>query len=103
MRARPGTSVKVTVKRAGTDAPVDFMLERSKRQVHSAKSGLLEPGYGYVRITTSARRWGSQQGHRNLTKKLRPAGKLNEAVVLDRTAIRAGTRGGGRRFRCVHR
>ena len=51
MRGKPGTSVKVSVTRAQVDHPLDFVLERSNVQVHSVKHELLEPGFGYVRIT----------------------------------------------------
>ena len=51
MRGKPGTSVKVSVTRAQVEQPLDFVLERSNVQVHSVKQELLEPGFGYVRIT----------------------------------------------------
>ncbi|HSD74786.1 MAG TPA: S41 family peptidase [Steroidobacteraceae bacterium] len=51
MRGKPGTSVKVSVTRAQVDHALDFVLERSNVQVHSVKHELLEPGFGYVRIT----------------------------------------------------
>lgn len=51
MRGRAGTTVKVKVTREGVSTPLEFLLERSNVQVHSVKSELLEPGYGYVRIT----------------------------------------------------
>jgi carboxyl-terminal processing protease len=51
MRGKPGTSVKVSVTRAQVDHPLDFVLERSNVQVHSVRHELLEPGFGYVRIT----------------------------------------------------
>jgi carboxyl-terminal processing protease len=51
MRGRAGTTVKVKVTREGVATPLEFLLERSNVQVHSVKHELLEPGYGYVRIT----------------------------------------------------
>ncbi len=51
MRGRAGTTVKVRVTREGVSSPLEFLLERSNVQVHSVKHELLEPGYGYVRIT----------------------------------------------------
>ena len=83
MRGKAGTSVKVTVKRAGTEAPVDFMLERSNVQVHSVKSELLEPGYGYVRITHFSETTGGDLSKAIATlKSSSPHGKLN-GLVLD--------------------
>ena len=51
MRGQPGTSVKVSVTRAQVAQPLDFVLERSNVQVHSVKQEMLEPGFGYIRIT----------------------------------------------------
>lgn len=51
MRGKAGTSVKVSVKRENESEPLHFVLERAHVQVHSVKHELLEPGYGYVRIT----------------------------------------------------
>ena len=83
MRGKAGTSVKVTVKRAGTEAPVDFMLERSNVQVHSVKAELLEPGYGYVRITHFSETTGGDLSKAIATlKSSSPHGKLN-GLVLD--------------------
>jgi carboxyl-terminal processing protease len=51
LRGEPGTSVNITVERAGEAQPLSFDLMRSNVQVHSVRSRLLEPGFGYVRIT----------------------------------------------------
>ena len=83
MRGKAGTSVKVTVKRAGAEAPFDFVLERSNVQVHSVKSELLEPGYGYVRITHFSETTGGDLNKAIATlKSTSPHGKLN-GLVLD--------------------
>jgi carboxyl-terminal processing protease len=83
MRGRAGTSVKVTVKRVGAEAPFDFVLERSNVQVHSVKSELLEPGYGYVRITHFSETTGGDLNKAIATlKSTSPHGKLN-GLVLD--------------------
>ena len=83
MRGKAGTSVKVTVKRAGAEAPFDFVLERSNVQVHSVKSELLEPGYGYVRITHFSETTGADLNKAIATLKgTSPHGKLN-GLVLD--------------------
>jgi carboxyl-terminal processing protease len=83
MRGKAGTNVKVTVKRTGTEAPVDFVLERSNVQVHSVKSELLEPGYGYVRITHFSETTGGDLNKAIASlKSASPHGKLN-GLVLD--------------------
>jgi carboxyl-terminal processing protease len=51
MRGKPGTVVELTVARADVEEPIDFSLIRSHVQVQSVRAELLEPGYGYVRIT----------------------------------------------------
>ena len=51
MRGPKGQSVRITVLRDGAEAPIDFVLVRDIIPIVSVKSILLEPGYGYVRIT----------------------------------------------------
>jgi carboxyl-terminal processing protease len=51
MRGKPGSSVKITVARRTTTEPLQFTLARANVQVHSVQQKLLEPGYGYVRIS----------------------------------------------------
>ena len=51
MRGKVGTSVKITIARSDTPDPLEFTLARSSVQVHSVKKELLEPGFGYVRIS----------------------------------------------------
>jgi len=53
MRGRVGTPVKITIAR-GPDPdpkPLEFTLARASVQVHSVSHELLEPGFGYVKIT----------------------------------------------------
>jgi len=83
MRGKPGTQVKVGVLRAGNEQQLDFVLERSNVQVHSVKHEMLEPGFGYVRITHFSETTGS-----DLTKAVSslkgasPQGRLR-GLVLD--------------------
>jgi carboxyl-terminal processing protease len=51
MRGKPGSTVKITVARRPSVEPLSFTLSRANVQVHSVKQRLLEPGYGYVRIS----------------------------------------------------
>lgn len=51
MRGEPGTLVRVTVERGDQDPPVEFTIRRAEIQVQSVRHALLEPGYGYLRIT----------------------------------------------------
>ena len=50
MRGKEGTSVKIGVLREGSPEPLQFTLKRSRVELRSVKSELLEPGVGYVRI-----------------------------------------------------
>ncbi len=51
LRGEAGTRVNITVSRTGELQLLSFDLVRSNVQVHSVRSRLLEPGFGYVRIT----------------------------------------------------
>ena len=51
MRGDPGTDIKLTVIREGADKPLPFTVTRDIISVKSVKSRILEPDYGYIRIT----------------------------------------------------
>lgn len=51
MRGKPGTDIKLTIVRSGEDKPLVIVVTRDIIKVASIKSRMLEPGYGYVRIT----------------------------------------------------
>ena len=51
MRGMPGTRVSLSVRRPGTPDVLDLTLERAQVEVHSVAARLLEPGYGYLRIS----------------------------------------------------
>jgi len=52
MRGKPGSTIELRVVREGIDEPLKFKLKRAVIKVKSVKSHLLEPGFGYVRIST---------------------------------------------------
>ena len=52
MRGKPDTSIDLLVVREGKDKPFKVTLKRAIIQVKSVKNRLLEPGYGYVRISS---------------------------------------------------
>jgi carboxyl-terminal processing protease len=52
LRGPSGSSVKLTVRREGSVEPLDFMLRRAKVDVRSVTHTTLDPGFGYVRITS---------------------------------------------------
>lgn len=51
MRGKPGTDIVLTVVREGTDAPFKVTITRAIIKVNSIKKRMLEPGFGYIRIT----------------------------------------------------
>lgn len=51
MRGQPGTRVTLTVARKNEGKPLVFTLTRAVIKTKSVKSRMLEPDYGYVRIT----------------------------------------------------
>ncbi len=52
LRGKPGTQVKLKIVRAGVAKPFDVTVTREKIRVASVRSRMLEPGYGYVRVST---------------------------------------------------
>ncbi len=52
MRGAKGTELSVTVIRDGSEQPLIFKLKRDDIHVQSVKSKMIEPGYGYIRISS---------------------------------------------------
>ncbi|MEM7079580.1 MAG: S41 family peptidase [Pseudomonadota bacterium] len=51
LRGKPGTEVALTIRRELVTAPLVFNLQRAVVEVASVRSRMLEPGYGYLRIS----------------------------------------------------
>jgi len=51
LRGAPGSKVVLTIVREGRDKPFDLTVMRETIRVASVKSRMLEPGYGYLRIS----------------------------------------------------
>ncbi|MDE0309738.1 MAG: S41 family peptidase [Acidiferrobacterales bacterium] len=51
MRGQPGTDITLIVLRQGVDVPLEFTLTRAVIRIKSVHSFILEPGFGYLRIT----------------------------------------------------
>ena len=51
MRGASGSTVNLTIRRAGSEGLLEFSLRRAKVEVHSVAQQSLEGGYGYLRIT----------------------------------------------------
>ena len=80
MRGKPKTSIRLTIMRKGETKPFEVTLVRDVIRVQSVKSKLIEPGYGWVRISQFQERTGE-----NLVKaldNLYKGGQL-KGLVLD--------------------
>jgi carboxyl-terminal processing protease len=51
MRGKPKTSITLSILRKGEAKPLEFTLVREVIKVQSVKSKIVEPGFGWVRIT----------------------------------------------------
>ncbi|MHB8912271.1 MAG: S41 family peptidase [Lysobacter sp.] len=51
LRGPPGSTLLLTIVREGRDKPFDVSLTRETIRIASVRSRLLEPGYGYTRIS----------------------------------------------------
>ena len=51
MRGKKGSDIVLTIVREGEDAPIELTLTRDVIRVRSVRNRVLEPGYGYVRIS----------------------------------------------------
>jgi len=51
MRGKPKTSIRLTIMRKGEAKPFEVTLIRDVIRVQSVKSKMIEPGYGWVRIS----------------------------------------------------
>lgn len=58
MRGKPGTDIVITVIRNSEGAPLDITLTRDVIKVTSVRHRMLEPGYGYIRISQFQERTG---------------------------------------------
>jgi carboxyl-terminal processing protease len=82
MRGKPGSSIKLQVLRKGVDAPFDLTIVRAHIKTKSVKAKIVEPNYGYVRITQFQER--TTQDLAEALKKIRRENKYAfNGIVLD--------------------
>src|SRR5271165_7036430 len=62
MRGAEGTTVKIGIMRDGIAEPLLFTLKRSRVDLHSVRAELIEPGFGYVRISQFSETTGDDLG-----------------------------------------
>ncbi|SEJ64198.1 S41 family peptidase [Pseudomonas sp. NFR16] len=81
MRGKIGEKITLTLVRDGGN-PFDVTLARATIQVKSVKSQMLEPGYGYIRITQFQVKTGEEVG-KALAKLRKDNGKKMNGLILD--------------------
>ncbi len=82
MRGKPGTNITLTVVREGEPRPLKITITRAIIKIQSVKSRLLEPGYGYLRITQFQS--GTDANVKDSLKKLEKENKESlKGIVID--------------------
>ncbi|MDT8407758.1 MAG: S41 family peptidase [Methylococcales bacterium] len=105
MRGEPGSDINLMIVREGEQAPLKLAITRDIIKVQSVKARLLEPGYGYLRITSFQAKTGdalrkalnkvldeNEAPLRGVVLDLRnnPGGVLNAAVEVSDAFLREG-------------
>jgi carboxyl-terminal processing protease len=106
MRGKPGTKIELTIVREGEDKPIRITVVRDIIKTVSVKYRMLEPGFGYVRISQfqarspedmltgiGALKRQAGNGLKGLVLDLRnnPGGVLNAAVAISDAFLTSGT------------
>ena len=82
LRGKPGTSVKLTIIRKGESKPLTIDVTREIIRVASVRSRMLEPGYGYIRVSQFQADTATQFEEKLAALKAEAGGKL-KGLVLD--------------------
>ena len=96
IRGEPGTVVKLGIGREPLPQPLELSIERAIVSVHSVRFDMLEPGYGYLRISQFSETTGA--GHAGRDPRARERGRRQAARAGARPAQQPGRRArrGGR-------
>ena len=81
MRGTPGTDIELTIIREGESKPLSIKVTRDIIKVKSVKSRMLDPGYGYVRISNFQSRTGPHLLDAINKLKKENEGELNGLVI----------------------
>jgi carboxyl-terminal processing protease len=106
MRGKPGTSITLTIAREGLEKPLTLTITRDIIKVRSVRSRMLEPGFGYLRISQfqahtaedvnreveNLKREAGDEGLRGVIIDLRnnPGGILSAAVAVSDLFLEQG-------------
>ncbi|MGP9631890.1 S41 family peptidase [Halomonas sp. AOP43-A1-21] len=80
MRGEPGSELRISVLRSGEETPRTFTLNREVIRSESVKHELLEPGYGYLRISQFQTRT-TEQARQAIERMMRE--QPLEGLILD--------------------
>jgi carboxyl-terminal processing protease len=76
MRGKPGSDITLTIIRKGVSKPLIITITRAVIKIKSVKYKLIEPGFGYVRITQFQEHTGE-----NLVNALKDMGEQNKGAL----------------------
>ncbi|WP_275975295.1 S41 family peptidase [Alkalimarinus coralli] len=82
MRGEPGSPIVLTIARESESGPIEITIIRDVIKVTSVKTRLLEPGYGYLRITQFQAQTGEDFSKGLEKLKAENKGELN-GLILD--------------------
>ncbi len=82
IRGEPGTVVNLTIGRETVAQPLEFAIERALVSVHSVRFEMLEPGFGYLRISQFSETTGADTGGALRALQQQAGGRLR-GLVLD--------------------
>jgi len=82
MRGEPGTKITLTILRESKSEPFKVEITRDIIRVKSVKSRMLEPGYGYLRVSQFSNRT-AQTLNKNLDKLIEESDNQLNGIVLD--------------------
>jgi len=91
MRGEAGSEVTLSVLSDGDEKPRPVTLKRDRIKVESVKSDMLEPGYGYLRVSQFQNNTGHEA--RKALEKLKAEGELR-GLILDLRNNPGGVLGG---------
>lgn len=81
MRGKPGSTIKMMIVRESKSTPIEISVKRDVIKVTSVKSRLLEPGYGYLRITQFQAETGREFTRAIKSLESKHGGTLNGLII----------------------
>lgn len=82
MRGEPGTEINLSIGRDGESSPIEVTVKRAIIEVDSVRSRMLDPGYGYIRISQFQQNTG-QEFESAYEKLVNTHGDALDGIVLD--------------------